>query len=200
MNRWRSSPRTLTIAAALVPGALALAWMGAGARVRDTIATCSPCVKAKEQARLEGLSPETTPALLRIHADLASVPEWSDEQWSLATSVLSGQWVCPPAEALALGSFYRLILFATLDRCTLLDANHPRRTQVGEALAGGLLTQPPATQIALMLAIKPTAFASRVRIRESLVVLAASRQPLVGKDAQLFLTEAAGPTEKPGVP
>ena len=189
--RWCAHPRGITIAAALVPGVLVLAWMGWGDRLRAAVSTCSPCQKAKEQARTEGLDAHTKPTLWAAYTQLAGDARWTESHWKVATNILSNQWAYPVAEAAGWPTFYRLVLFAALERCTHPEATDGQRQEVAAAISQGLLTVPPATQVAIMLAIKGTALVADPGLRESLATLAVTGEPLPGNDAAALLHAGA---------
>ncbi len=186
-----ANPRVLVIVAALAPGVVALGWMGLGTRLRAIAATCSPCQKAKEQARLEGLDAPTKPALWAAYTQLAGEARWSESHWQIASGVLSNHWAYPAVEAAGWPTFYRLVLFAALERCTHPEATDGQRPQLAAAIAHGLLSVPPAIQIAIMLAVKDTPLAADTSLRESLGALAATGEPLARKDATALLRAGA---------
>lgn len=186
-----ANPRVLVVVAALAPGVVALGWMALGTHLRAAAATCSPCQKAKEQARLEGLDAHTKPTLWAAYTQLAGDARWTESHWKVATNILSNQWAYPDAEAAGWPTFYRLVLFAALERCTHPGATDGQRQLVAAAIAEGLLSVPPATQVAIMLAITGTALVADPAIRESLATLAAHGEPLPRKDAAALLRAGA---------
>ena len=190
----------LVIGAALLPGAVALGWMAMDPRARAAIGTCPPCQKAKEQARLEGLDPLTKPVLWAAYTELAGDTTWTDARWTVAINVLANQWPIPPGEAAGQPLFYRLTLFATLERLTRRDASDKRHADVAAALARGLSAVRPATQVAIMLAIKGTPLVVHPALRDSLATLAANGEALPRRDAAALLSSTTPVPPAPHAP